>query len=65
MMFDRKWTTAEGDAWVYSQLSKQGQKAWRIMYGLPKLLRENPSVDLTNKKEEENEKEDSMVESDT
>lgn len=42
MMFDRKWTTAEGDAWVYSQLSKQGQKAWRMMFGLPKLLRSNP-----------------------
>ena len=54
MMFDRKWTTAEGDAWVYSQLSKQGQKAWRMLYGLPKLLRGNPSADIGHVAERDN-----------
>ena len=54
MMFDRKWTTAEGDAWVYSQLSKQGQKAWRVIFGLPKLLRGNPSADIGHVAEEDN-----------
>lgn len=54
MMFDRKWTTAEVDAWLYNDLSKAGQKAWRVIFGLPKLLRGNPSADIGHVAEEDN-----------
>ena len=45
MINDKKMTDAEIDAWLYSELDKTAQKAWRMMYGLPKLLRVNHSAD--------------------
>lgn len=45
MINDKKMTSAEVDAWLYNDLSKAGQKAWRVIFGLPKLLRVNHSAD--------------------
>ena len=54
MINDKKMTSAEVDAWLYNDLSKAGQKAWRMLYGLPKLLRENPSADKGHDAEGDN-----------
>lgn len=54
MISDRKMTNAEVDAWLYGELSKAGQKAWRMLYGLPKLLRENSSADKWHDAEGDN-----------
>lgn len=54
MISDRKMTNAEVDAWLYGELSKSGQKAWRMIYGLPKLLRGNPSADIGHVAERDN-----------
>ena len=50
MINDKKMTSAEVDAWLYGELSKSGQKAWQKIFGLPKLLRDNPAADCNFKK---------------
>ena len=45
MISNKKMTDAEIDAWLYGELDATSQKAWRMIFGLPKLLRDNSSAD--------------------
>lgn len=57
MTRNSEWSEEEFDVRLYSSFDKEGQQAWRKLFGLPKLLNEgNPPAEAGKSAEIEHEK---------
>lgn len=47
MTRNSEWSEEEFDIRLYNSMDKEGKRAWRKIFGLPKLLKEgNPPADI-------------------